>query len=118
MQIGFEVFHRDVDTLVRFYVQALGFTAEPADDPDGHRVVQRDGVRIGCCHDPAARAVQRRPPHGSEIVLRVADLDAEHGRAMASGWPIADPLQQRPWGQRDFRMHDPSGQYLRISSRS
>lgn len=63
-----------------------------------------------------ATAAPRQPPRGSEIVLRVDDVAAEHGRALASGWPIADPLQERPWGLVDFRVFDPSGQYIRVTS--
>jgi len=33
-----------------------------------------------------------------------------------SGWPLAEDLQQRPWGLIDFRLHDPDGYYLRITT--
>jgi predicted enzyme related to lactoylglutathione lyase len=118
LQLGFEVFHRDVRVLVDFYVDVLGFESGPVDDPADYVMVRRDGVRVGCCAWADADATERRPPHGSEIVLRVADVEVDHRRVVAAGWPLADPLQQRPWGLTDFRVFDPSGQYLRITQAS
>jgi lactoylglutathione lyase len=33
----------------------------------------------------------------------------------AAGYPIAEPLQDRPWGLRDFRLLDPDDYYLRVT---
>ena len=59
----------------------------------------------------AADRAERRPPTGVEIVLEVAELD----RVRRAGRPIAVGLASRPWGQRDFRLLDPSGYYVRIT---
>lgn len=55
---------------------------------------------------------------GVEIVLEVDDVDALHRRVVASGHEIFEPPQVRPWGLRDFRIADPDGYYLRITSRA
>jgi lactoylglutathione lyase len=55
---------------------------------------------------------------GAEIVLKVDDVDEWHARVGASGHPILEPLQDRRWGLRDFRIADPDGYYLRITSGS
>jgi lactoylglutathione lyase len=34
---------------------------------------------------------------------------------VASGWPLEEPLQDRPWGLTDSRVLDPGGHYLRIT---
>lgn len=116
MHLSFEVFHRDIDALIDFYVEVLGFHRPKSDPATGYAVVRRDGIEVGCCRHDQADPTSRRPPDGSEIVLRVGDIQAECDRVLASGWPLADPLQDRPWGLRDFRLFDPSGQYLRITS--
>jgi lactoylglutathione lyase len=64
--------------------------------------------------DPRVRAV----PAGVEIVLEVDDVAAAHDRVMAAGYPVEQDLQRRPWGLTDFRLHDPAGYYLRITSRT
>ena len=54
---------------------------------------------------------------GVEIVLEVDDVDGCQERVADSGHPILEPLQERPWGLRDFRIIDPDGYYLRVTSR-
>ena len=114
--MSFEVFHRDIGTLVDFYVGVLGFQTSEADMAADHVVVHRDSVRIGCCRHDLADPSPRRPPDGCEIVLRVDDIQAEYDRVLSCGWPIADALQDRPWGLKDFRDFDPAGQYLRVTN--
>jgi predicted enzyme related to lactoylglutathione lyase len=116
VQISYEVFHRDIRTLVNFYVGVLGFQRPEADMTSDYVVVCRDDVRVGCCFHNEANSSPRRPPDGSEIVLRVDDIQAEYDRVLSSGWQIADSLQNQPWGLTDFRIFDPTGQYLRITN--
>ena len=115
MHVSYEVFHRDIGTLVDFYVGVLGFQTSEADMSSDYVVVCRDDVRVGCCRHDEADSSPRRPPDGIEIVLRVDDIQAEYDRVLSTGWPIADPLQNRPWGLKDFRVFDPAGQYLRVT---
>jgi uncharacterized glyoxalase superfamily protein PhnB len=51
-----------------------------------------------------------------EIVLETTDLDTLYERVQRSRYPLAAPLQDRPWGLRDFRITDPDGYYLRITT--
>jgi uncharacterized glyoxalase superfamily protein PhnB len=53
-----------------------------------------------------------------EIVLEVDDVVGWRDRVLASGYPILEPLQERPWGLTDFRIADPDGYYLRLTSRA
>jgi lactoylglutathione lyase len=55
---------------------------------------------------------------GVEIVMEVDDLGTAHRRVLDSGHPVFEPPQQRPWGLWDFRIVDPDGYYLRITSRA
>ncbi|MEF9907537.1 VOC family protein [Streptomyces sp. P9-A2] len=113
-----EVFVGDLDAFVDFYTGVLGFEVaeDRRADGDQYVAVVRDTVRIGAVPpwtevDRAARQV----PTGVELVLEVDDVRAEYSRVAASGYPVADPLQDRPWGLTDFRLHDPDGHYLRIT---
>ena len=121
MSKRFEIFTADLDSVVAFYTQALAFTLvrDERTAQVGYVALDRDGVHIGAAHrdDPVDRSA-RRPPTGIELVLEVDDLDAEHDRVVASGWPIEEPLQDRPCGLTDFRILDPAGHYLRITNRS
>ena len=62
-----------------------------------------------------AQSGGRQP--GLEIVLEVDDVAAERDRVVAAGWPLEEDLANRPWGLTHFRIIDPDGYYLRITSR-
>jgi RimJ/RimL family protein N-acetyltransferase/predicted enzyme related to lactoylglutathione lyase len=115
-----EVFVADLDAFVDFYTRVLGFGL--ADDrrtsESPYAAVSLGTARIGAVQswgavDPATRSV----PAGAEIVLEVGDIEAAYRRAADSGWPIAEGLTERPWGLRDFRVFDPDGYYVRVTSR-
>ena len=52
------------------------------------------------------------------MVLEVDDVVAGRDRVTAAGWPLAEDLQDRPWGLKDFQILDPAGYYLRITDRA
>jgi uncharacterized glyoxalase superfamily protein PhnB len=52
-----------------------------------------------------------------EIVLEVEDIVAEERRVRATGQPLLQALQKQAWGLTDFRLADPDGYYLRVTSR-
>ena len=45
--------------------------------------------------------------------LRVHNVDTWHAELTAKRLPVG-PLQDMPWGMREFRLTDPSGNYVRI----
>jgi lactoylglutathione lyase len=121
MTVRIEVFAADADASAEFYRRVLGFE-ELARQHNGDRVqyvsVGRGAVRIGIgtsweTVDPS----DRRTPSGTEIVLEVDDVEEEFTRIRAAGWPFESELRRQHWGLRDFRLFDPDGYYLRITSR-
>ncbi len=117
MQLRYEVFHQEVSKVVRFYTEILRFEIldHHEDGAPEYATLRRGGVRVGCCEFRDAATGPRRPPRGSEIVLVVDDIEAEYASVRAAGGQLADDLMRRPWGLRDFRLFDPSGQYLRVT---
>jgi lactoylglutathione lyase len=118
MTLRFEIFPDDLDATVDFYMRVLGFRLT-ADRRDEYVSLQRGSVRVGAARRvaPDVRAA-RLPPAGVEMVLEVDDVVAERDRVTAAGWPLAEDLQDRPWGLKDFRIFDPAGYYLRITDRA
>ncbi|MFD3584682.1 VOC family protein [Streptomyces sp. NPDC058683] len=116
-----ELFVDDLDRFADFYCRVLGFTVtddrRSTDWP--YVAVTRDGVRIGAVRPwKAVDRDARTVPTGVEIVLEVDDVLADHARVLEAGWPVTDALRQQPWGLTDFRVHDPDGYFLRVTSRS
>jgi lactoylglutathione lyase len=121
MTLRFEIFPPDLDAAVDFYTRVLGFslTSDRRTDPVAYVAMQRGSVRVGAARrDGPDAQPARRPPTGVELVLEVDDVAGERDRVAAAGWPLEEDLQGRPWGLTDFRILDPAGYYLRITSRA
>jgi lactoylglutathione lyase len=120
MTLRIELFPADLDAFLAFYRDVLGFelVADRRGDPHPYVAVRRGAVRIGAARTwhEVDREV-RELPAGTEIVLEVDDVIAEEARVRATGWPIDEPLTDAPWGLTHFRVHDPDGYHLRITSR-
>ncbi|WP_035903792.1 VOC family protein [Knoellia subterranea] len=112
-----ELFPSDVERSAAFCA-SLGFAISGlGDEPVAYAVARLGAVSIGLCRaqpvNPAARAV----PSGTEIVIDVDDVDATWNAVVARGVDPAEDLVDRPWGLRDFRVHDPDGYYRRFTNR-
>ena len=116
MSLRIEVFAADLERSAEFYRTVLSFeelTRQPTYVWMGRGSAR---IGIGLAGAPVDEAV-RRVPAGTEIVLEVDDIDAEYARVAALDWLLAAELGLQPWGLRDFRLHDPDGYYLRLTSR-
>jgi lactoylglutathione lyase len=118
-EVRFELFPADLDRFVDFYVRVLRFelASDRRDEETPYVYMRRGSIRIGAVKaweevDPRVRAV----PHGVEVVIEVDDLQAERDAVVAAGHPLAEDISRRPWGLEDFRLFDPDGYYLRITT--
>ncbi len=120
LQINLAV--RDMDRAVQFYIKYLGFK-EMVLNP-GYVLLHRGALIIGLKTDellwhPAV--VDHNPKDlvrgvGIELVLEVSDIDCFYRQIQDSGISIQEPLVDRPWGAKDFRILDSEGYYWRITS--
>jgi lactoylglutathione lyase len=120
-----ELFALDMEAAVAFYTRVLSFELA-RHEPGDYASLRLGGVVLGI--GPVAKLPEEggyfgreiatlRRGLGVEIVIEVEDVEGWHERVADSGHPILEPLQERPWGLRDFRVSDPDGYYLRITSR-
>jgi predicted enzyme related to lactoylglutathione lyase len=114
--IRIELFPRDLSPVIDFYVRALDFRLERTSKIP-YASLRRDGIRIGLrAAERDVDPVSRQVPHGTEIVFEVADLEGEKARILSAGYSLAEDLRTRSWGLRDFRVFDPAGYYLRLTT--
>jgi len=122
-----ELFVEDVERSLAFYATALGLRPAAGYDPQGYVPVSAGGVRIGLQRRTALPPGHHfRPSHftgprgvGVEIVVEVDNIEAAFTRALdaavTQGGQV-ESLTARPWGQTDFRLIDPDGYYVRVTS--
>jgi lactoylglutathione lyase len=120
-----ELFVEDMEVSIAFYTRVLAFELA-RHEPGDYASLRLGGIVLGI--GPVGKLSEEggyfgreiatlRRGLGVEIVLEVDDVDGWRDRVAASGHPILEPLQERPWGLRDFRISDPDGYYLRVTSR-
>lgn len=122
MTLRFELFTTNPKKTVEFYTSILGFSELKS--YSDYYPIQRGGVTIGICpinslkegHYFRPEVVHNRKGLGLEIVLEVDDIEDEYNSVKKSGYHIAEELTQQEWGLTDFRLVDPDGYYLRITS--
>jgi len=111
----------DIDAFVSFYVGVLRFSVVHDDRPDSGAYValQRGDVRIGAVAAGEETDGSRRlPPQGIEIVLETDDLEHERAAVRRAGRELAEDVVERPWGLCDFRLLDPDGHCIRVTTRT
>ena len=119
---GVELHVADFERSLAFY-EALGFRVirrwedwARLDRDGADLVLQGDAYVRGKDHyftphmDRSSRGV------GVEVVIEVVDVDAVYAAAKAAGLQIVKDIQDRPWIARDFRLADPDGYFIRMTS--
>jgi lactoylglutathione lyase len=125
MSVRLELFVQDMDQAIAFYSHVLGFEALRREE--GYASLRNGTFILGLgliAKLPAESGgyftrsrLQSARGLGVEIVLEVDDVQAAYEHVQSCGHPIEGPLQKRNWGLTDFRIVDPDGYYLRITSR-
>jgi len=130
--IGIELHVSDVERTIAFY-EVLGFRVtrrwedwlrmnRPAEGPLGGAVEAAEIIIQG---DAGLRTRDHYfTPHldrfprgvGVEITLEVADVEAAYATAQAAGLRVVKAIQDRDWKARDFRLADPDGFFVRVTS--
>ena len=120
LTLRIELFPTQMDRFVDFYTRVLRFrlVRDERDATFPYVSVERGSVHIGASKAwEQTEPRHRRPETGVEIVLEVDDVEAEERSVTEAGWPLEQPITLQPWGLRDFRLLDPDGYFLRITTR-
>jgi lactoylglutathione lyase len=122
-----ELFVDDVERSARFYRDVLGFRVARETDETGYLPISSGALTIGLQrHSRLPSGHHFRPEHfagprgvGVEVQVEVDDVDALYALAVTTAPALGggiEPIGDRSWGLRDFRLIDPDGYYLCISS--
>ena len=109
----------DMEEALDFYVGRLGFSVEGDATQPNLSVVRGDArlmleTTADFYGDTCNAAIRQRlgsvSPHA--LYMEAEDLDELHRAVEDAGAAIVDPLADRPWGQAEFTVEDPAGNWL------
>ena len=105
-----------LDDALAFYQQRLGFARDFVYQ-DFYASVSRDGalIHLKCAPKLEVELAHRRSQEHLDAFLPVSGVRELHDEFVRRGAPIVKPLEQQPWGQRDFHVEDPDGHILCFS---
>jgi len=118
------LFVDNVETMVLFYRDILGFET----DWDGGLFASfkvNDGGLFMFDRKQFAKEMNQpyQPPKGVNLTMEIgigvptkADVDREYDRLMGLGVHVVQEPKTQPWGQRNFWITDPEGNYIEVGS--
>lgn len=107
----------DVRATVAFYRNVLGFETEwpwGGDGPDtpptfGGVRLGKAGIMFSLQPELAAKV------EGHQHLFKVEDVQALFDRHRAAGAQVLQPLENKPWGTREYTLRDLNGYHLRFA---
>lgn len=122
---GFGIFVKNMETMVAFYKDVLGFEIQWKQGEANVYLIRDNTLFMLYGRDDFEKMTSRKYKYISglnghyEIALSVptfADVDKEFERAVSSGaTPVLEP-ELEPWGQRTCYIADPEGNLIEIGS--
>ena len=102
-----------------FYEQRLGFARDFVYE-DFYASVSRDRavIHLKCAPKLDAERAHRKSGEHLDALLVVSGIGELHEELIGRGASVTKPLEQRPWGTRDFYVEDPDGYILCFSETS
>jgi uncharacterized glyoxalase superfamily protein PhnB len=111
---------KEIATSVSWYTTALGFVVSENHMREGKLLgvsLKAGNVQIVLTQDDGAKGFDRVKGEGISLqITTTQDIDALAARVTASGGTLTMPPTTMPWGPRVFRVTDPDGFKLVISS--
>jgi uncharacterized glyoxalase superfamily protein PhnB len=113
---------KDLQTSLSWYQRVVGFTIDKKYEREGklRAVALKAGkVRILIGQDDGAKGLERAKGEGFSLMITTAqNVDELAQRVQDSGGTLESAPVDTPWGARVFRLRDPDGFRLTISSES
>jgi uncharacterized glyoxalase superfamily protein PhnB len=106
-RIAPELAAADLRASIEYYMRRLGFSL--AMQMEGYAIVERDGVAIHLFAD----AGRKHSPVGIHVFTW--DLEELFLEFEASGAKITQPIDSKPWGNREFRVLEEYGNELKFT---
>lgn len=96
---------QDLEVSKRFYLNKLGFSEDFS--VEGWTFLSRGACKLRLGHCPDAVPVSECQDHSWFAYLHVSDAQSLYREFTHAGVSIWHPLQDKPWGFREFRGRHP-----------
>ena len=97
----------DLDRSKRFYVEQLGFQEDLS--VEGWSFLSRGACKLRIGHCPGIRPMSACEDHSWFAYLHVEGTREMFADFVAKKVPIWHPLEDKPWGMREFAVVTPDG---------
>jgi uncharacterized glyoxalase superfamily protein PhnB len=102
----------DVRKSADFYVRMLGFRI--VREPPGWIFVAKDSCMIMLGECPDDMPASELGCHSYFAYLRVENADSYYQHVKAQGADLLSPIEDKPWGMRQFTVRSPDGHRINI----
>ena len=110
----------DVPEALSFYLEKLGFTLlRGGPDEDNTSISRGDATlmieKAAAYYSPEYNEAIKTRLSGKSpnaLYIEAEDLTELFASSQAAGVRIVDPIAARPWGQTEFTVEDPAGNWL------
>lgn len=109
MRVAPELPVKDMGQALAHYEQQLGFEVVMTMPEGDYAIVERDGVALHLFES----APQAHSP--GSVHIFADGLDALHAELLARGAQLTQSIVRKPWGTRDFRVVDSSGNVIKFT---
>ena len=120
LALGASITANDLDRSVAWYCETLGFSIERRYEREGKLfgVALRAGeVEILLTQDDGGRGTDRAKGQGISLMITTSDpVDSVAARVRETGWSLDSEPIDLPGGRRGFRVRDPDGFRIAVSS--
>src|SRR3974377_1524765 len=103
---------QDIPKSAYFYVRMLGFRI--VREPPGWIFVAKDSCMILLGECPDDMPASELGCHSYFAYLRVENADSYYQHVKAQGADLLPPIEDKPWGMRQFTVRSPDGHRINI----
>jgi uncharacterized glyoxalase superfamily protein PhnB len=102
----------DARRSAEFYVRVMGFSVVA--EPDGWVFVAKDDCMMMLGECPDDMPASQLGCHSYFAYLKVTDADEYYALVKARGAEILSPVEDKPWGMREFSLRTVDGHRMTI----
>ncbi|HEY3626130.1 MAG TPA: VOC family protein [Terracidiphilus sp.] len=99
----------NLKSALAFYEHKMGFRVAMLTPGDEYAIVERDGIAIHLFQD----GLRKHSPVGIHIFTN--ELEGLRDDFIERGARLWQDIMRKPWGNRDFRVHDDFGNELKFT---